>query len=52
VNILPVHVRIRDIVDQGVQAAMFGDKSAEQALTDAAEQAQAVVDEYWSEQGG
>lgn len=52
VNILPVHVRIRDIVDQGVQAAMFGDKSAEQSLADAAEQAQAVVDEYWSEQEG
>ncbi len=52
VDILPVHTRVRDIVDQAVQAAMYGDKSVEQALADAAEQAQAVVDEYWSEQEG
>lgn len=48
VNMLPIHNRVRDIVDQAVQAAMFGDKSPEQALNDAAVEAQAVVDEYWS----
>lgn len=48
VNILPVHVRVRDIIGQGVQSAMFGEKAPAQALTDAAKEAQAVVDEYWS----
>lgn len=48
VNILPEHVRIRDIVNQAVQAAMFGDATPADALADAATQAQAVVDEFWS----
>ncbi len=48
VNILPEHTRIRDIVDQAVQAAMFGDASPADALASAAEQAQVVVDEFWS----
>lgn len=51
VQILPVHAQVRDIVTQGVQAAMFGDASPAEALTRAAEQAQAVVDSYWSQQG-
>ncbi|MEZ4862109.1 MAG: extracellular solute-binding protein [Caldilineaceae bacterium] len=48
VNILPEHTRIRDIVDQGVQAAMFGDATPAEALATAAEQAQAIIDEFWS----
>lgn len=48
VNILPEHVRIRDIVNQAVQAAMFGDATPADALATAATQAQAVVDEFWS----
>ncbi|GAB4513523.1 MAG: hypothetical protein Kow0047_25200 [Anaerolineae bacterium] len=52
VQILPVHTRVRDIVNQGVQAAMFGDMTPAEALRQAAEQAQAVIDEYWSTQQG
>ena len=48
VNILPEHARIRDIVNQGVQAAMFGDATPADALASSAEQAQAVIDEFWS----
>lgn len=48
VNVLPIHTRVRDIVQQAVQAAMFGDKTPEQALNDAADEAQALIDEYWS----
>lgn len=48
VKMLPIHNRVRDVVDQAVQAAMFGDKSPEQALNDAAIEAQAIVDEYWA----
>ncbi len=51
VNILPEHARISDIVKQGVDAAMFGDATPADALTQAAEQAQAVVDEFWSSRG-
>lgn len=51
VAILPVHARIRDIVQQGVQAAMFGDATPADALAEASAQAQAVIDEYWSTQG-
>lgn len=48
VQILPVHARVRDIIGQGVQSAMFGEKTPAQALADAGKEAQAVVDEYWS----
>jgi ABC-type glycerol-3-phosphate transport system substrate-binding protein len=48
VTIIPSHTRVRDIVDQAVQAAMFGDASPADALAQATEQAQAVIDEYWS----
>ncbi|MCC9077658.1 extracellular solute-binding protein [Litorilinea aerophila] len=51
VDILPEHARIRDMVDQAVQAAMFGDKTPQAALDEAAAQAQAVIDEFWSKQG-
>ena len=51
VQILPVHAQVRDIVTQGVQAAMFGDASPADALARAVEQAQSVVDGYWSQQG-
>ena len=50
VQIFPEHVRVRDIVEQAVQAAMFGDMTPEEALNDAAEQAQAIMDEFWSAQ--
>jgi ABC-type glycerol-3-phosphate transport system substrate-binding protein len=48
VDIIPPHIRVRDIVNQAVQAAMFGDASPADALGDAAQQTQAVLDEYWS----
>lgn len=48
VQIMPEHARVRDILNQGVQSAMFGEKTPAQALQDAAKEAQAVVDEYWS----
>jgi ABC-type glycerol-3-phosphate transport system substrate-binding protein len=48
VDIIPPHIRVRDIVNQAVQAAMFGDASPADALGDAAQQTQAVIDEYWS----
>ncbi len=50
VPIFPEHVRVRDIVNQAVEAAMFGDMTPEEALNDAAEQAQAILDEFWSAQ--
>jgi len=50
VAILPVHARVRDIATQAVQAALFGDAAVADALATAAEQAQAVVDEYWTTQ--
>ncbi len=48
VDIIPPHTRIRDFVNQGVQAAMFGKASPADALAQAAKQAQPVIDEYWS----
>jgi ABC-type glycerol-3-phosphate transport system substrate-binding protein len=48
VDILPVHTRVRDAVAQGVQSALFGDATPEEALEQAATQAQAIIDEYWS----
>ena len=50
VQIPPVHARIRDFVNQAVESALFGDATPEEALNQAAEQAQAVLDEYWSQQ--
>ena len=51
VDIIPPHTRVRDIVAQAVQSALFGDAAPEDALNQAAEQSQAVIDEYWSSQG-
>lgn len=48
VPLFPDHTRVRDIVDQAVEAALFGEMTPEEALNDAAEQAQAILDEYWS----
>ena len=48
VALFPDHVRVRDIVNQAVEAAMFDEMTPEEALNDAAEQAQAILDEYWS----
>lgn len=50
VQILPVHAQVRDAINQGVQAALFGDASPADALAQAAQQAQSIVDTYWSEQ--
>jgi multiple sugar transport system substrate-binding protein len=47
VEIIPPHTRVRDIVGQAVQSALFGDATPEAALAQAAEQSQAVIDEYW-----
>ncbi len=47
VDIIPSHTRVRDIVGQAVQSALFGDATPEVALAQAAEQAQSVIDEYW-----
>ncbi|MFZ1768481.1 MAG: hypothetical protein WAU00_04740, partial [Caldilinea sp.] len=51
VQILPVHAQVRDAVNQGVQAAFFGDASPADALAQAAQQAQGIVDAYWSQEG-
>jgi ABC-type glycerol-3-phosphate transport system substrate-binding protein len=48
VPIMPEHTRVRDTVDQAVQAAMFGDLSPADALAQAATQAQAILDEYYA----
>ncbi|MCC6457515.1 MAG: extracellular solute-binding protein [Caldilineaceae bacterium] len=48
VNIIPPHTRVRDIVGQAIQSALFGDATPEAALAQAAEQAQGVIDEYWA----
>jgi len=42
---------VRDAVTQGVQAAFFGDASPADALAQAAQQAQGIVDDYWSQEG-
>ncbi|HQY93358.1 extracellular solute-binding protein [Caldilinea sp.] len=51
VQILPIHAQVRDAVTQGVQAAFFGDASPADALAQAAQQAQGIVDDYWSQEG-
>jgi len=48
VPLFPDHARVRDVVDQAVEAALFGDMTPEEALNNAAEQGQAILDEYWS----
>ncbi len=48
VPLFPDHVRVRDMVNQAVEAALFGEMTPEEALNDAAEQAQVLLDEYWS----
>jgi multiple sugar transport system substrate-binding protein len=48
VDIIPPHTRIRDLVGQAVQSALFGDASPADALNQAAEQSQAIVDEFRS----
>lgn len=49
VPITPEHTRIRDVVDQAVQAALFGDQSPAEALANAATQAQTILDEYYAD---
>ena len=50
VQIFPEHARVRDIVDRAVEAALFGDMTPEEALNDAAEQSQTILDDFWSSQ--
>ena len=48
VPITPVQGQIADILNTKVQEAFFGVKTAEQALNEAAEEGQAILDEFWS----
>ena len=47
-TITPVQSQITDIVNQNIQAALLGTKTAEQALSDAADASQPLLDEYWA----
>jgi ABC-type glycerol-3-phosphate transport system substrate-binding protein len=47
-TITPVQAQISDIVAQNIQAALLDTKTAEQALNDAAEASQALLDQYWA----
>ncbi len=46
--IVPPQTQILDFINQYVELAMFGELSAQEALDIAAEEAQAVLDAYWS----
>ena len=48
VAITPVQGQITAILNQKIEEAFFGVKSAEQALNEAAEEGQALLDEFWS----
>lgn len=47
-TITPVQAQISDLVAQNIQAALLGTKTAEQALNDAAEASQTLLDDYWA----
>lgn len=47
-TITPVQSQISDIVAQNIQAALLGAKTTEQALNDAAEASQSLLDAYWA----
>ncbi len=49
VPVTPVTTRIVDALDLKVEEAFFGVKSVEDALNEAAEEGQAILDEYWSQ---
>ena len=46
--IVPPQSRVIEILNQYVELALFGEMSAQEALDAAAEEAQFVLDEYWS----
>jgi ABC-type glycerol-3-phosphate transport system substrate-binding protein len=48
VGIVPPQARILDAIDQNVELAMYGEVSAEEALEEAAAQAQSLLDAYWN----
>ena len=48
VAITPVQGQITEILNLRIEEAFFGVKSAEQALNEAAEEGQAILDEFWS----
>jgi ABC-type glycerol-3-phosphate transport system substrate-binding protein len=52
VPITPVQGQIADILNTKVQEAFFGVKTAEQALNEAAEEGQVLLDEFWSSLDG
>jgi ABC-type glycerol-3-phosphate transport system substrate-binding protein len=52
VPITPVQGQIADILNARVQEAFFGVLTAEEALNQAAEAGQAILDEFWSSLDG
>lgn len=48
VPITAVQAQIADIMNVKIEEAFFGVKSAEQALNEAVEEGQAILDEFWS----
>ncbi|MBZ0292820.1 MAG: ABC transporter substrate-binding protein [Anaerolineae bacterium] len=46
--IVPPQTQIVDFINQYVELAMYGEMSPQEALDAAAEEAQAVLDQYWS----
>ena len=47
--ITPVQGQLAEILNNHIEEAYFGLKSAEDALNDAAAEAQALLDEFWAE---
>ena len=52
VPITPAQGRIAEVLNNHIEEAFFGMKSAEEALNDAAAEGQAILDEFWSEFDG
>ena len=52
VPITPAQGRIAEVLNNRIEEAFFGMKSAEEALNDAAAEGQAILDEFWSEFDG
>ena len=52
VPIAPVQGQIAEILNNSIEEAFFGVKTAEEALNEAAEEGQAILDEFWSSLDG
>ena len=50
--ISPVQPQVLQIITQMTDDVLFGDKSPEQALSDAQAEIQALLDDFWSQYGG